>query len=51
MVISTVGKKSLGVLSKIELKDSLKVELALKINEAYPKAKVKNVYFSKYLIN
>lgn len=51
LVITTVAQKSLGTLSKIELKDSLKVELALKINEAYPKAKVKNVYFSKYLIN
>lgn len=51
LVISTVAQKTLGTLSRIELKDSLKVELALKINEVYPKAKVKNVYFSKYLIN
>ena len=51
MVINTVSQKSLGTLSRIELKDSLKVELANKINDTYPKAKVKNVYFSKYLIN
>lgn len=51
MVINTVSQKSLGVLSKVELKDSLKVELANKVNEAYPKTEVKNVYFSKYLIN
>ena len=51
MVINTVSQKSLGTLSRIELKDSLKVELANQINETYPKAKVKNVYFSKYLIN
>lgn len=51
MVINTVSQKSLGTLSKIELKDSLKIELANKINDTYPKAKVKNVYFSKYLIN
>ena len=51
MVINAVSQKSLGTLSKIELKDSLKVELADKVNETYPKAKVKNVYFSKYLIN
>ena len=51
LIINTVAQKSLGTLSKIELKDSLKVELANKINEAYPKANVKNVYFSKYLIN
>ncbi len=51
MVINTVAQKSLGVLSRIELKDSLKLELKHKINKAYPKAKVKNIYFSKYLIN
>ena len=51
LIISTVAQKTLGTLSRIELKDSLKVELAGKINEVYPNAKVKNVYFSKYLIN
>ena len=51
IVINTVSKKTLGSLSKIELKDSLKVELAENINLAYPKAKINNVYFSKYLIN
>jgi flagellar FliL protein len=51
MVINTVSQKTLGALSNIQLKDSLKVELASKINSAYPKAEVKNVYFSKYLIN
>jgi flagellar FliL protein len=51
IVINTVSKKTLGSLSKIELKDSLKVELAENINSAYPKAKINNVYFSKYLIN
>lgn len=51
LIINAVSQKSLGMLSTIELKDSLKVELAEKINEAYPKVKVKNVYFSKYLIN
>lgn len=51
LVITTVSQKSLATLSEIELKDSLKVELANKINTAYPKAKIQNVYFSKYLIN
>ena len=51
MVINTVSQKTLGTLSRIELKDSLKVELAQKINQAYPQVKIKNVYFSKYLIN
>ena len=51
MIINTVSQKSLRTLSKIELKDSLKVELAEKINTVYPKADILNVYFSKYLIN
>jgi flagellar FliL protein len=51
MVINTVSQKSLATLSKIELKDSLKVELAEKINSSFPQADIKNVYFSKYLIN
>jgi flagellar FliL protein len=51
MVINTVSQKTLNTLSSIELKDSLKVELAEQINGAYPKANIKNVYFSKYLIN
>jgi len=51
MIINIVSQKSLGTLSKVELKDSLKVELAQNINRTYPKVKVKNVYFSKYLIN
>ena len=51
LVITAVSQKTLGTLSKIEMKDSLKVELANKINSVYPNANVKNVYFSKYLIN
>lgn len=51
MIINTVSQKSLRTLSKIELKDSLKVELAERINGVYPKANILNVYFSKYLIN
>lgn len=51
MIINTVSQKSLQTLSRIELKDSLKVELAKKINSVYPKAEIINVYFSKYLIN
>jgi flagellar FliL protein len=51
MIINTVSQKSLRTLSRIELKDSLKVELADRINDVYPKANILNVYFSKYLIN
>ncbi|PID62471.1 MAG: flagellar basal body protein FliL [Ignavibacteriae bacterium] len=51
IIISTVSRKNLRTLSQIELKDSLKVELAHKVNDVYPEADIKNVYFSKYLIN
>jgi flagellar protein FliL len=51
LIINNVSQKTLSTLSKVELKEYLKIELAKNINTAYPKAKVKNVYFSKYLIN
>ncbi len=51
VILSTVSKKSLRTLSRIEMKDSLKAEIAEKVNEAFPKAKVKGIYFSKYVIN
>jgi len=51
MIINTVSQRTLGILSRIDLKESLKTELAAKINQACPKVKVNNVYFSKYLIN
>ncbi|MCP5063251.1 MAG: flagellar basal body-associated FliL family protein [Ignavibacteriae bacterium] len=51
VVLSTLSVKTLSELSKVESKDSLKVELQNKIKEVMPKAKVKNVYFSKYVLN
>jgi flagellar FliL protein len=51
MVINTIAQKTLASLSNVNQKDSLKIELAEKINQTYTKAKVKNIYFSKYLIN
>jgi len=51
MILNTVSQKTLKTLSKIELKDSLKKEIAHNINEALPNAKVKNIYFSKYVLN
>ena len=50
-ILSAMSKKSLSLLSKVEMKDSLKVEIADKINSALPDAKIKNVYFSKYVLN
>lgn len=50
-ILSAMSKKSLSLLSKVEMKDSLKVEIADKINLALPDAKIKNVYFSKYVLN
>ena len=51
VVLSTLSVKTLSELSKVESKDSLKVELHNKIKEAMPKSSVKNVYFSKYVLN
>lgn len=51
VVLSTLSVKSLSELSKVESKDSLKVELHNKIKEVMPKSNVKNVYFSKYVLN
>lgn len=51
VVLSTLSVKTLSELSQVESKDSLKVELQNKIKEVMPKSKVKNVYFSKYVLN
>lgn len=51
MILHTVSQKSLRTLSKVELKDSLKHEIAESVNKAIPKAKIKSVYFSKYVLN
>jgi len=51
VVLSTLSVKTLSELSKLDSKDSLKVELHNKINEVMPKSNVKNVYFSKYVLN
>ncbi len=51
LILNTISQKSLSSLSKVELKDSLKLEIAMKINSAIPDAKINNVYFSKYVLN
>jgi flagellar FliL protein len=51
VILSTLSIKTLSELSKVDSKDSLKVELHNKVKEVMPKSKVKNVYFSKYVLN
>lgn len=51
MIISTLSSKSLGELSAVGQKDSLKVEISKGLAALLPKIKVNSVYFSKYVIN
>lgn len=51
IVISTLSAKSLGELSAIGQKDSLKVELSSNLMTKLPSVKINSVYFSKYVIN
>jgi len=51
LILNTVSQKTLGTLSSIDQKDSLKVELADKINKKLPNADIESVYFSKYVLN
>ena len=51
VILNTLSIKTLKELSQVEAKDSLKIELHAKIKEVMPKPKIKNVYFSKYVLN
>ncbi len=51
LILNTVSQKTLGTLSSADQKDSLKVELATKINKLIPNADIESVYFSKYVLN
>jgi len=51
VILNTLSVKTLTELSKTEAKDSLKIELHNKIKEVMPKPRIKNVYFSKYVLN
>ena len=51
MVISTLSSKSMGALSAVGQKDSLKVEISEGLKALFPKIKINSVYFSKYVIN
>ncbi|MEE9430534.1 MAG: flagellar basal body-associated FliL family protein [Melioribacteraceae bacterium] len=51
VILNTLSIKTLKELSQVTAKDSLKIELHKKIKEVMPKPKIKNVYFSKYVLN
>ena len=51
VILNTLSIKTLKELSQVTAKDSLKIELHSKIKEVMPKPKIKNVYFSKYVLN
>jgi flagellar FliL protein len=51
LILNTVSQKTLSTLSSADQKDSLKIELASKINNLLPKADIESVYFSKYVLN
>jgi flagellar FliL protein len=50
IIISTLSAKSLGQLSSIAYKDSIKTELINRIESGIPKTKVNTAYFSRYII-
>lgn len=50
IMLRVFGSKTIGQLSSSYYKDTLKVEIAERIKNAFPKVKVKNVYFTKYIL-
>jgi len=51
VIISTLASKDLSELTDVSTRDSLKIELAKKIDNILPENKIQKVYFSKYVIN
>lgn len=51
VIISTLASKDLTELTDVSTRDSLKIELAKKIDNILPENKIQKVYFSKYVIN
>ncbi|MFH0734147.1 MAG: flagellar basal body-associated FliL family protein [bacterium] len=51
MIIVTISAKTMAELGEIGYKDVLKSELIAKVMELFPKVKVNNIYFDKYVIN
>lgn len=50
VVISVLSSKTVPQLSNVTFKDSLKSEITKSISKKMPKMKVKNIYFSEYII-
>lgn len=50
LIISTLSRKTLSELSNYDFRDSIKTELSDNVISMFPKVKVNNVYFSKYII-
>lgn len=50
VVISVLSSKTVPQLSNVTFKDSLKTEITKSISKKMPKMKVKNIYFSEYII-
>lgn len=50
LLIKIFGSKTVAQLSQSEFKDSLRIEIANQIKAYFPKVKVKNVYFSKFIL-
>jgi flagellar FliL protein len=50
MIISVLSSKSVKDLSNLEIRDSLKTEIGLKIEGFLPEVKINKVYFSKFIL-
>lgn len=50
VIITTLSAKSLGQLSSIAYKDSLKTELIKKLESGLQKTRINSAYFSRYII-
>lgn len=50
LIMTSLSQKTLDEL-RIENRDSLKTELAEKIHKTFPKVKIQNIYFSKFILN
>jgi flagellar FliL protein len=51
MIISVLASKTIGQLSNVSYKDSLRVEISDKVQNMFSDIKINRVYFSKYIIN
>lgn len=50
IIISSLSSKGLEKLSSFAYRDTLKMEMSHKIKQKMPELKIKNVYFSKFII-